>query len=106
MVAIGSYAFINERGVGNVELPETIEAIEDAAFYQCSVTMMNFPANLKYIGWRAFYKTNLSPYSFKERNKKKKKIAYVYYTKSNEPIKIPGSTAIGPQAFEGSFSTS
>ncbi|GAA2994905.1 leucine-rich repeat domain-containing protein [Prevotella corporis] len=106
VVAIGSYAFINERGVGNVELPETIEAIEDAAFYQCSVTMMNFPANLKYIGWRAFYKTNLSPYSFKESNKKKKKIAYVYYTKSNEPIKIPGSTAIGPQAFEGSFSTS
>lgn len=62
VVAIGSYAFINERGFGNVELPETIEAIEDAAFYQCSVTMLNFPENLKYIGWRAFYKTNLSPY--------------------------------------------
>ena len=59
VVAIGSYAFINERGIDNVELPEGIEAIEDAAFYQCSVTMINFPASLKYIGWRAFYKTCL-----------------------------------------------
>ena len=113
VVAIGSYAFINERGIGNVELPESIEAIEDAAFYQCSVTMMNFPAKLKYIGWRAFYKTNLSPYHIKkgrevtQRDKvTKKKVKVVQYTKSNDPIKIPGEIAIGPQAFEGSFSTS
>lgn len=105
VVAIGSYAFINERGIGNVELPETIEAIEDAAFYQCSVTMMNFPASLKYIGWRAFYKTKLAPYYIKERSGTKKGVKYFNYRKfSNHPIKIPGSTAIGPQAFEGSFS--
>lgn len=102
VVAIGSYAFINERGFGNVELPEGIEAIEDAAFYQCSVTMMNFPANLKYIGWRAFYKTNLSPYEVKKYGSDKK----FYYKKLNKPIKILGETAIGPQAFEGNFSTS
>ena len=106
VVAIGSYAFINERGVGNVELPGTIEAIEDAAFYQCSVTMMNFPESLKYIGWRAFYKTNLSPYYIKERSRKTKNGKIFNYKKFNQPIKIPGSTAIGPQAFEGSFSTS
>ena len=105
VVAIGSYAFINERGIGNVELPETIESIEDAAFYQCSVTMMNFPASLKYIGWRAFYKTKLDPYYIKERSRIKKGVKYFNYRKfSNQPIKIPGSTAIGPQAFEGSFS--
>lgn len=102
VVAIGSYAFINERGIDNVELPEGIEAIEDAAFYQCSVTMMNFPASLKYIGWRAFYKTNLSPYSITTRSNTKG----TKHTKKNEPIEIPGATAIGPQAFEGSFSTS
>ena len=103
VVAIGSYAFINERGIDNVELPEGIEAIEDAAFYQCSVTMMNFPESLKYIGWRAFYKTNLVPYSSitTKSNKNSTK-----HTKNFQPIKIPGSTAIGPQAFEGSFSTS
>ena len=112
VVAIGSYAFINERGIGNVELPESIEAIEDAAFYQCSVTMMNFPAKLKYIGWRAFYKTNLSPYSIRgkevtKRDKNtKKNVKMILYTKSDSPIKIPGATAIGPQAFEGSFSKS
>ena len=104
VVAIGSYAFINERGIDNVELPESIEAIEDAAFYQCSVTMINFPANLKYIGWRAFYKTNLAPYSeiVLKCNKQKK----YKYSKKFQPIKILGATAIGPQAFEGSFSKS
>ena len=102
VVAIGSYAFINERGVGNVELPETIEAIEDAAFYQCSVTMLNFPANLKYIGWRAFYKTNLEPYIVEKKGTKKR----YKYNKKSQPIQIPGATAIGPQAFEGSFSKS
>lgn len=101
VVAIGSYAFINERGIDNVELPEGIEAIEDAAFYQCSVTMINFPKSLKYIGWRAFYKTNLEPYSgiTTKSNKKSTK-----HTKNLQPIIIPGKTAIGPQAFEGSFS--
>lgn len=103
VVAIGSYAFINERGIGNVELPKTIEAIEDAAFYQSSVTKMNFPANLKYIGWRAFYKTNLSPYTIEKKGNPKKGYKY---SKKSQPIEILGATAIGPQAFEGSFSTS
>ncbi|MES5005154.1 leucine-rich repeat protein [Prevotella disiens] len=103
VVAIGSYAFINERGFGNVELPATIEAIEDCAFYQCSVTMMNFPASLKYIGWRAFYKTNLAPYSIQKKGNDKK---FIYRKYSDQPIKILGETAIGPQAFEGNFSKS
>ena len=59
VTAIGSYAFINERRIRKIELPKTIEAIEDAAFYQCSVTLLNFPKGLKYIGWGAFYKSNL-----------------------------------------------
>ena len=101
VVAIGSYAFINERGIDNVELPEGIEAIEDAAFYQCSVTMMNFPESLKYIGWRAFYKTNLEPYSGITTKSSKSSTKHM---KNLQPIIIPGKTAIGPQAFEGSFS--
>jgi len=104
VVAIGSYAFINERGIDKVELPKTLEAIEDAAFYQCSVTMMEFPANLKYIGWRAFYKTNLVPYS--DIVLKGKTTGRHKYSKVFQPIKILGATAIGPQAFEGSFSKS
>ena len=103
VVAIGSYTFINERGIDKVELPGTIEAIEDASFYQCSVTMMNFPASLKYIGWRAFYKNNLAPYSKITRKGSKSKFKY---SKTYLPIKILGKTAIGPQAFEGSFSKS
>ena len=108
VVAIGSYAFINERGIDKVELPESIEAIEDAAFYQCSVNTLNFPANLKYIGWRSFYKTNLSPYEItgsSKANNGKPKPKYKY-SKKSQPIEILGATAIGPQAFEGSFSTS
>ena len=101
VVAIGSYAFINERGIYKVELPETIEAIEDAAFYQCSVITLKFPEKLKYIGWRAFYKTNLDPYEMTKVTNKKGKFRR---WKEDRGIAIPGKTAIGPQAFEGSFS--
>ena len=100
VVAIGAYAFINERGITKINLPETIEAIEDCAFYQCSVQRINFSTKLKYIGWRAFYKTDLKPYIMKwtkYRGKEK-------YVKTYVPIEIPGATAIGPQAFEGSYS--
>ena len=106
VTAIGSNAFINERRIRKMELPETIEAIEDAAFYQCSVTLLNFPTNLKYIGWRAFYKSNLAPFYLKAytgRNPAKKG---TWERKPGTAVDIPGSTAIGPQAFEGSFSTS
>ena len=100
VVAIGSYAFINERGITKVNLPETIEAIEDCAFYQCSVKGINFPTKLKYIGWRAFYKTDLAPYIIEwglHYGAEK-------YVKKYVPIEIPGATAIGPQAFEASYS--
>ena len=103
VVAIGSYAFINERKIHKVVLPETIETIEDAAFYQCSVTMMNFPENLKYIGWRAFYKTNLDPYKVTRVNKPNGK--FRRWKSDKLGIAIPDKTAIGPQAFEGSFSS-
>lgn len=106
VTAIGSNAFINERRIRKMELPETIEAIEDAAFYQCSVTLLNFPTSLKYIGWGAFYKSNLEPFYLKEykgRNPRKKG---TWERKPGTAVDIPGSTAIGPQAFEGIFSTS
>ena len=107
VTAIGSYAFINERRIRKMELPKTIEAIEDAAFYQCSVTLLNFPTGLKYIGWGAFYKSNLAPFYLKEykgRNPSKKGTWERKTDKTS--VDIPGSTAIGPQAFEGIFSTS
>ena len=100
VTAIGSYAFINERGIYKMVLPETIEAIEDAAFYQCGATLLNFPKNLKYIGWRAFYKTNLAPYEMKAVLRRGK---IFRYRKITLPIEIPGETAIGPQAFEACF---
>lgn len=101
--AIGSNAFINERRITKMVLPETIEAIEDAAFYQCGVMILNFPANLKTIGWRAFYKTNLAPFELKDR---RRPTPTKKYDSKAMPIDILGSTAIGPQAFEGSFSKS
>lgn len=107
VTAIGSNAFINERRIRKMVLPETIEAIEDAAFYQCSVTLLNFPKGLKYIGWGAFYKSNLAPFYLKEykgRNPAKKGTWERKTDKTS--VDIPGSTAIGPQAFEGIFSTS
>ena len=106
VTAIGSYAFINERRIRKMELPKTIEAIEDAAFYQCSVTLLNFPTGLKYIGWRAFYKSNLAPFYLKKYTGKNPAKIGTWERKPGTAVDIPGSTAIGPQAFEGIFSTS
>ena len=102
--AIGSNAFINERRIRKMELPKTIEAIEDAAFYQSSVTILNFPTNLKTIGWRAFYKSSLAPFSLIPYTGRNPKLQGTYRGRKILPIDIPGSTAIGPQAFERCFS--
>ncbi len=102
--AIGSNAFINERRIRKMVLPETIEAIEDAAFYQSGVTILNFPTNLKTIGWRAFYKSSLAPFSLKPYTGGNPKKKGTYTGRNILPIDIPGSTAIGPQAFERCFS--
>ncbi len=101
--AIGTCAFINERGnynKGTIELeivlPNTIKYIEEAAFYQCIVWNINFPQNLKTIGRQAFYKGNLG-YSYKYRFPEKRGGRGAGKKTS---ITIPGQTAIGPQAFE------
>ena len=104
VVAIGTCAFINERGnytKGTIELeivlPETIEHIEEAAFYQCIVWNINFPQNLKTIGRQAFYNGNLG-YTYKYRVPAKRAGRSAG---QRTGITIPGKTAIGPQAFEG-----
>ena len=95
VTAIGSYAFINERRITKMVLPETIEAIEDAAFYQCSVKLLNFPTSLKYIGWRAFYKSSLETFylkPYKGGNPAKKG---TWERKTDKTlVDIPGSTGL------------
>lgn len=105
VVAIGTCAFINERGnykKGDIEieiiLPETIEHIEEAAFYQCIVWNINFPQGLKTIGRQAFYKGNLC-YSYRYRNPQTRQ-GRTSGNRTRNGITIPGQTAIGPQAFE------
>ena len=105
VVAIGTCAFINERGnytKGTIELeivlPETIEHIEEAAFYQCIVWHINFPQNLKTIGRQAFYKGNLGyTYTYRFPDKRAGRRSG---QRTRKGIPIPGQTAIGPQAFE------
>ena len=110
VVAIGTCAFINERGfyvedkVNNKEkrirldfvLPSTIEHIEEAAFYQAYACTINFPEGLKTIGRQAFYRTVVG-YYYTYRNTKFRRQAKTHPTVT---ITIPGQTAIGPQAFE------
>lgn len=104
VVAIGTCAFINERGnykKGDIEieiiLPETIEHIEEAAFYQCIVWNINFPQGLKTIGRQAFYKGNLC-YSYRYRNPQTRR-GRTSGNRTRKGITIPGQTAIGPQVF-------
>lgn len=104
VVAIGTCAFINERGnykkgdiILEIVLPETIEYIEEAAFYQCIVWAINFPQNLKTIGRQAFYKGNLGYYYTYRKSDIR---AGRRTARAKTSLKIPGQTAIGPQAFE------
>ena len=114
VVAIGTCAFINERGFWEkpagekktsripgeinitVNLPSTIEHIEEAAFYQAYACTINFPAGLKTIGRQAFYNAVVG-YYYKYRAVEVR--ASPSAKKTNAP-EIIGSTAIGPQAFE------
>ena len=38
-----------------LELPDSLETVEDWAFSSNRYESLNIPANLKYIGWRAFH---------------------------------------------------
>lgn len=117
VVAIGTCAFINERGFFKlpagkenakpkdripgtinitVNLPSTIEHIEEAAFYQAYACTINFPEGLKTIGRQAFYKAVVG-YYYRYNYAHVRKGANA--VKTNTP-QVLGQTAIGPQAFE------
>ena len=110
VVAIGTCAFINERGfyvedkVNNKEkrirldfvLPSTIEHIEEAAFYQAYACTINFPEGLKTIGRQAFYRSVVGYYYTYRNTRFRRGVT----KKPTVTITIPGQTAIGPQAFE------
>lgn len=108
VVAIGTCAFINERGFydNNSEkkvqldfvLPSTIKHIEEAAFYQAYACTINFPEGLETIGRQAFYKSIVGYYYIFSRPKLRR--GGGPRAKSTGTITIPGQTAIGPQAFE------
>ncbi len=107
VTAIGTCAFINERGFydNNPDkkirldfvLPSTIEYIEEAAFYQAYACTINFPEGLKTIGRQAFYKSVVGYYYTYGRNLKFRRNQKKCSTGT---ITIPGQTVIGPQAFE------
>ncbi len=110
VVAIGTCAFINERGFYvedkknnkekrirvDFELPSTIEHIEEAAFYQAYACTINFPEGLKTIGKQAFYRAVVGYYYTYRNTNYRRGVT----KKSAGTISIPGQTAIGPQAFE------
>ena len=106
VVAIGTCAFINERGFydNNPEkkirldfvLPSTIEHIEEAAFYQAYACTINFPEGLKTIGRQAFYRSVVGYYYTYKNLKFRRNVT----ANPTVTITIPGKTAIGPQAFE------
>ena len=108
VTAIGTCAFINERGFynGNSEkkvqlyfvLPPTIKHIEEAAFYQAYACTINFPEGLETIGRQAFYKSIVGYYFIFSRPELRR--GGGPRAKSTGTITIPGQTAIGPQAFE------
>lgn len=52
---IGSQAFYQCLGLTDaIHLPESMKSIYDGAFYHCTITDINFPASLEFLGYMAF----------------------------------------------------
>ena len=106
VTAIGTCAFINERGFYKENpdkkirldfvLPSTIKHIEEAAFYQAYACAINFPQGLETIGRQAFYRSIVGYYYTYRRPT----IRRGYRKRPTGTITMSGRTAIGPQAFE------
>lgn len=56
ITGIGNYAFYKFTSIGKVTLPETVEKIGSAVFYESSISEVNFPKTLKSIGNSAFFR--------------------------------------------------
>ena len=56
VTVIDVYAFVYNDIITEVSIPETIIAIYDGAFMYCtSLTAINIPASVEYVGWYTFY---------------------------------------------------
>lgn len=57
---LGDQVFFTCRHLtGKIELPANLRFIDDAVFYMCGITEVNFPPTLVYLGSMAFYGCNL-----------------------------------------------
>ena len=65
---IGAKAFMGNRSIRKVLLPNTIEVISDSAFYGSTLNQIMIPANVKNIGKRAFA-VNVANDSYSNLNK-------------------------------------
>lgn len=57
---LGDQVFFQCRNLtGKIKLPSKLKIIDDAVFYMCGVTEVNFPTTLVYLGSMAFFGCNL-----------------------------------------------
>ena len=69
-VGIASYAFSDSAPFASIDLPESLRAISDYAFYYKKLTSITIPSNVRYIGKYAFYCCgNLTSITFNENSK-------------------------------------
>lgn len=60
VTSIGDSAFFNYPNLQTVLLPDSIEIVEQYAFYYCwELRNITIPANLRYVGYMSFYNTLL-----------------------------------------------
>lgn len=56
---LGARAFVLQKNLTSVTLPQSLQTIGDSAFNQCGLKTIKFPSNLKVIGKHAFWKSPL-----------------------------------------------
>lgn len=77
-----------DRNFTKVTLPDTLEYIGEAAFWNCPITEVNIPENLKYLAYDAFGSKSscLKSYTVNKNSKYFKSIDGVLYTKDGKTL--------------------
>lgn len=100
---IGASAFSGASGLGNVEIGEGVESIEDRAFYNCIMKKITMPKSCRKLGEEAFAKCFslekvILPENLEEISEK-----LFFQTFSLDSVSIPSSVhTIHPSAFQES----
>lgn len=110
ITTIADYAFTSRSNITNIVWPEGLTKIGGFAFQDCSLTSLVLPANVTYVGQKAFWVQNQSHNLLEIKLNSKLRIigagafGQAHSTTTQTVLQVPASVQfIGPMAFANRF---